>query len=716
METDMGYGKLFAVLLRRKWWVVGCVGLGIAGALVVNLFSRSTYRSQMQLLVEPNYRSRSKDESPITAETNVQIDYATQLTLMRSSQMFERARQILASRYPGIGSELGRSLRVEQISRGQTATKIIAVDYTSDSPTKTRDVLKAFEQVYLEYNREQQEKRLTSGLEFIDKQIPKARQKIAEATNDLESFRRKHNLFDASQRMTEVTAALSSIEQQRRATTLELQQVQSRYDTLQQSLGRSPAQAAQATRLAQSGTFQTLEAEIQKVRVQLLQEETRFTALSPTVRALRDRLRQLEAAQARERQRLTGGEAAATSGLDQALASQLIEAASTLRQLQARQQVLSRQEQELRAEIKRLPRLLSEYEALRPRLQVEQNALEELLKLRQQLSVEQARGGFDWQVIEQPREGIEEPPSHRRNLLLGVIAGAFIGCGLAFLRDLQDDTVHTTAELEQQSTLTLLGITPRSAALAAPKSGNFLPPFLKGQSSSTLACRSATDVLQWTPFRAAMDLIYKNIRLLEPRELLRSITITSALRGEGKSTISLGLASSAARMHQRVLLVDGDLTTPSLHGLLRLPNERGLSTLLADPLACHIEDVICKTESGIDVLPAGPIPQDSARLLSGPTLRKLIAHLEHTYDLIILDTPPVLETVDALEAASACRGVILVGRISQVTRSEFQEAMTVLQSFNLIGAIANGAQKVRFSQRVATVLDLDDADEEDYEE
>ncbi|NJK33513.1 MAG: hypothetical protein HC919_00335 [Oscillatoriales cyanobacterium SM2_2_1] len=239
-ETDMGYGKLFAVLGRRKWWVIGCVGLGIAGALVVNLLSKSSYRSQMQLLVEPNYRSRSKDESPITAETNVQIDYATQLTLMRSSQMFERARQILAPRYPGIGRELGQSLRVEQISRGQTATKIIAVEYTSDSPTKTRDVLQAFEQVYLEYNREQQEKRLTSGLEFIDQQIPKARKKIAEATNDLEAFRRKHNLFDASQRMTEVTAALSSIEQQRRATSLELQQVQSRYDTLQQSLGDRP--------------------------------------------------------------------------------------------------------------------------------------------------------------------------------------------------------------------------------------------------------------------------------------------------------------------------------------------------------------------------------------------------------------------------------------------------------------------------------------------
>ncbi|NJK33512.1 MAG: AAA family ATPase [Oscillatoriales cyanobacterium SM2_2_1] len=477
-------------------------------------------------------------------------------------------------------------------------------------------------------------------------------------------------------------------------------------------------QAAQATRLAQSSTFQALEAEIQKAKVQLIQEETRFTTASPTVRALRERLRQLETAQGRERQRLTQGAEAATSGLDQGLASQLIEAAATLRQLQVRQQVLNRQEQELRTEIKRLPKLLSEFESLKPRLQVEQSALEELLKLRQQLSVEQARGGFDWQVIEQPREGTPEEPSHRRNLLLGVIAGAFIGCGLAFLRDLQDDTVRTTAELEQQSTLTLLGITPQSAALSASSSGKFLPPFLKGQSSSALARRGTSEVLQWTPFRAAMDLIYKNIRLLEPRELLRSVTITSALRGEGKSTISLGLASSAVRMHQRVLLVDGDLTTPSLHRLLRLPNKQGLSTLLMDPLGSHVDDVIRKTEGGIDVLTAGPVPEDPARLLSSPALRKLIAHLEHAYDLIILDTPPVLETVDALEAASVCRGVILVGRISHVTRSEFQQAMAVLQSLNLIGAIANGAQKVRFSQRAATVLDIDDdeEDEEDYEE
>jgi capsular exopolysaccharide synthesis family protein len=147
--------------------------------------------------------------------------------------------------------------------------------------------------------------------------------------------------------------------------------------------------------------------------------------------------------------------------------------------------------------------------------------------------------------------------------------------------------------------------------------------------------------------------------------------ITSALAGEGKSSLALGLALSAARLHQRVLLIDADLRRPSLHTQLNLPNEEGLSTLLtvdAD-IASH-SSVQSSEDSFIDILTAGPTPEDPAKLLSSQRMRQLMVNFEQKYDLVLLDAPPVLGLVDAILAGSFCSGVVLVSRIGQVTRKK----------------------------------------------
>ncbi|CAN1209665.1 Capsular biosynthesis protein [Tumidithrix helvetica PCC 7403] len=692
-EIDFSYGQILAMLSRRRFWVLGTLCISLALVTVANLRAKSTYQSSMQFLVEPNYKQAKgggTSESQLVTGADVEVDFATQLALMRSSQMFQKATDLLAAEYPNINIDEGAL----KISQGAPATKIFTIEYTDKDPIRARQVLKAFQKVYLAYNLDQQKQRLTNGLAFIDEQIPVVKKNIADATNAIEQFRQTHNIFDASQRVTEVTSALSAIEQQKRANTIEYEQLLAKANTLQQELGLSPQAALASTRLSQSLRYTTILGELQKTEIILAQEQQRFSSSAPLIQNLQDRFQSQLQLLEDARQRILGdrsndpnqGRDNQLSAIDISLSTQLVEAQSGLSGINAKQQALEEQEQQLKAEIKRLPRLLTEYEALKPKLQIEQDTLQALLKARQQLSLEIARGGYDWQVVEEPRLGAEKAPSYSRNLIVGVILGLVLGAAIAILRDLQDDTVHTSADLEKQQELPLLGMTPK---LLQPEVTPpiFRPQFLKERQ---VLSPLAIDVMQWQPFRESIDLIYQNIQLLGFESPLRSLAITSALAGEGKSTIALSLATSAARLHQRVLLVDADLRAPSLHKLLKIPNDRGLSTLLTSNGTVLSTDIIQSSNSNIDVLTSGPIPTDSVNLLSSEWMRKLASVFEQTYDLVIVDSPPILGAVDAIQIASFCSGVLMVGQIDRVTRSEFAQATEVMKRFNLIGVIANG--------------------------
>jgi polysaccharide biosynthesis transport protein len=198
-------------------------------------------------------------------------------------------------------------------------------------------------------------------------------------------------------------------------------------------------------------------------------------------------------------------------------------------------------------------------------------------------------------------------------------------------------------------------------------------------------------VLQSPPRWESLDLIYKNIELLNSVSSLKSLMITSALADEGKSALALGLAMSAARLHKRVLLIDANLRDPSLHKQLNLPNEQGLSTLLASDVTLPNQISIQYSGSSyIDILTAGPTPADSANLLSSPRMMQLMATFEENYDLVLIDASPVLGLVDAMLTASSCRSVVLVASIGGVTRAQLAQATTMLSRLNLIGVVADG--------------------------
>jgi capsular exopolysaccharide synthesis family protein len=710
-QTDLGYGQLLAVLWRRRFWFLGVFLTVFSVAILVALRKEPTYASYMQLLVEPNYQSKQggggagEGAATTFTENNVQIDYATQLSLMRSSGLIRKALDKLSNEYPHLTiDDIKNNLTLSQKLENETATKIFYVEFTTGDPIKTQKILRAIQEVYQEYNLEQQKKRLSDGLSFINRQLPLARQSLLRAEANLKQFRTVNNLIVPENEATALVSQIGQIEQQRETIRAQYRETQVRYNLLKGNIARPPQEnLLDSSRLSQSSRYQNLLTSIQQTEIALAEQRAILKESHPVVQDLLEKRQNLQQLLQQEKERVLGKKLPVQSKeslqkegqlspTDLDLVNNLVTAQLDLQGLQARDRSLAQTEQQLRAELNRFPRLISEYNRLLQEVEVKRTTLQQLLQAQQTLGIEINRGGFNWQVVESPQVGEKVGPDTTKDLLLGGVVALFLAGIAAFLREAMDDSIHTSDQIERQGVLPLLGATPKWRQPEVRRAGISLPWHL-----SPDAPLSILSVVQWQPFRESLDLIYKTIQLLKPSSTLKSLAVTSALAGEGKSTLILGLALSAGRLHQRVLVIDANLRQPTLHQLFELPNDVGLASLLAGETERPVPHALSFAGSKIDLLTAGPKPKDPVKLLTSRRMEELMNLFEQTYDLILLDTPAILGMVDAIQIASQAKGTILVGRLDLVTQSELAQASDLLTHLSPIGIVANGAREVMSS-------------------
>ncbi len=384
------------------------------------------------------------------------------------------------------------------------------------------------------------------------------------------------------------------------------------------------------------------------------------------------------------------------AGVDQKLVSDLIDVETTALGLSANEKSLVTSEQQIRSDLSKYQNLIAEYKRLLPLVETNRKALEQLMAAQNSLGLKIAEAGFDWQVLEEPQRGIYLGSSSLLFLLGGVVIGPLLGIAIGLMRELSNDVIYSPQDLQKLTNLRLLGTVPilqpgtKKRLLNLPFGGwqKYADQSLEATSDDKLL-----DIDAFLPSHETLDIAYQNIQILGFPLTCKSLMLTSALPGEGKSTLALGLAVSAAHMHRRVLLIDANLRKPSLHKILQLSNDWGLSLLLIDETNTHLKDYIQPIHPAIDVLTAGPTPEDTVKLLSSDRMKELLKLFEQTYDLVLIDTPPILKTVDTRLIASVCDGIAIVSRIGQVTRTELTQATEIfsLSQLNLIGIIANEA-------------------------
>jgi capsular exopolysaccharide synthesis family protein len=172
------------------------------------------------------------------------------------------------------------------------------------------------------------------------------------------------------------------------------------------------------------------------------------------------------------------------------------------------------------------------------------------------------------------------------------------------------------------------------------------------------------------------------------------VLITSATGGEGKTTLAAQLAGRCANAGLMTLLIDADLRRPSLGDLLEVPEGPGFVDVLTGEVAPEAAMVVIGNAGGFHLLPAGTLGQDPSRLLHGERLGKLIAQFRETFDIVIIDAPPVLAVPDALLLGRWTEGAILAVRHDTSRFPLVERANKRLASVGVpvLGAVVNGCR------------------------
>lgn len=699
-QVDLGYGQLIATFWRRRLWFLAIFSVSLLVAINFALKKESIYESSMQLLVEPNYQSKetSAGGNDFTGNS-IQVDYATQLKLMRSSGLLQKTVKELKKSYPDLTvEEIKNNLTVVKLLENETETKIVQVSFTSENPLKTQKVLRTLQKTYQQYNLQQQQQRLNDGLSFINKQLPLALQGLLNAEINLKNFRANNELILPETESSALVGQLRDIQKERQNLRTEYRETKARINLLEASLARtSHENLLDTSRLSQSSRYQNLLTSIQQVEIALTEKQTVYEKSYPVIQDLLEKKQRLEILLKQEQTKVLGKRLPLSSNgnlagqltpLDLDMVNALHTARLQIEALNAREQSLAQSAQILQTKFKIFPNLIAQYNRLSLEVDVKRATLQQLLQAQQNLGIELNRGGFNWQVVESPQLGVKISPNTQKDLMLGSVVALFLGGIAAFLREMADDTIHTSEQLARQGVLPLLGSTPKWHPFDVWKIRISLP-----WSSLLESHTSILSIVQWKAFQESIDLIYKTIQLLKPGSQLKTIVVTSSLAGEGKSTLVLGLALSAGRLHRRILVIDANLRNPTLHQLFELPNQVGLSSLLANEIENLIPYKLSLLGANIHLLPSGPKPKDPVKLLTSQRMTDLIKTLEQNYDLILIDTPPLLGIVDTIQISSQAKGVILVSRLDRVTQSQLAEASALLNHLSPIGIIANGAKE-----------------------
>ncbi|KAA1421458.1 polysaccharide biosynthesis tyrosine autokinase [Nocardioides humilatus] len=265
-------------------------------------------------------------------------------------------------------------------------------------------------------------------------------------------------------------------------------------------------------------------------------------------------------------------------------------------------------------------------------------------------------------------------PNTILNMLAGGLIGLLLGIGLAVSRELLDRTVRTAdhiAEVTDAPVLASIGFDNeiRSAPLL-------------------------TDLGAFAARTEAFRLLRTNLQFIDIDQRARVLVVTSAVPGEGKTMTSTNLAVALAQTGRTVLVIDADLRRPRVASTLGVDPAIGLTTALVGK--AEIEDAIQVHEpSGLHVLASGAKPPNPTEILQSRVTHDLIRRLRQSYDMIIIDAPPLLPVADASVLSTLADGSILVVRHGQTNRDQITEAVNRLSQVGgrLYGVVVNMVAK-----------------------
>lgn len=662
-EDSLDVRAIWAALYRNRYLIAAVVALALLLGFVVALLTVPTYRAAASVQIEQSSARilESEDVEPVPSSQEAERFLQTQVDIIKSRSLANRVAETLGlyrdekflvamrngsplDQEFNPNSTASRAKVVKALQENLSVTlprntRIVQIAFESPDPALSAMVANSFAENLITSNLQRRFDTSAYSREFLQGQLGEARRRLETSERDLIAYARSARLIDASSGITstEMTGPRS-------LTTSNLVQINQAYS----------------------------EARAKRVEAQQRWSQAQGTPLmslpevlaNPTVQQLTQRRAELEAQLQDERQRRREEHpavmqlAARIGELDR----QINTLASSIRNsIREQYQVALSQEQALRGNVGQLQsETLAEqdrgvrYNILRREVDTSRQLYEALLQRYRELSAAAGITTNNISVIDRAEVPLEPVwPRPLLNMAVGGMGGLALAFFLVFLREKFDDVIRAPEDVERKLNLPLLGIIPLVRGGGSPREALADPRSSMSEAHSAL--------------RTALELSSDD-------GLPRTMLLTSSRQAEGKSTTAYGIARDFAQSGRNVLLVDADLRKPSLHKLVGVSNRAGLSSLLARQKG--VDEVVQSTDvANLFVLPSGPLPPNPAQLLGSSALRELLHSLGDTFDLVVVDGPPVLGLSDAPRLSNATETTVFVTEASGPHRGHAKAAL-----------------------------------------
>lgn len=661
------------IALRWRWVIAGAVVVLMALGLVLTLLATPQYTATATIEISREGGQVTNFEG-VEREASVydQEFYQTQYGLLRSRALAERVASELRlvddpafftgfgvengsvpeftltnGRYPASGraerQRIAGEILLGRISiEPARLSRLVDIDFTGPDPAFAAKVANAWAEAFIRTNLERKVQATSYGREQLQRQLAEYKARLNESQRQLVAYAANEQIINLPASGEQGPAG-----QERSIVTDDLAALNAALSQATAERIAAEARARQAGSTSSAALANSAINNLRQRRAELTAEYqqlmVRFEPGYPAAQALQSQIDQIDQSIAREEARVSGSVQA------------------DYRAARQRETALQAKVNTLKSDYLDLQRRSIQYNIYQQEADTNRVLYEGLLQRFKEIGVAGGVGVNNVAVVD-PADVPEAPSSPKLllNLLLSIIAGLGLGAVLAFLLEQMDETIADPGEIERRLGLPLLGSvphtrdeTPREALL--DRKSELVDAYLAVQT---------------------------NLAFTTEHGVPRAFAVTSTRPAEGKSTTALALAVTLARAGRRVILVDGDMRSPSVHHLGGVSHDRGLSNFLAGEdggtsLTFHMEDL------NLDAMSAGPLPPNAAELLNSNRLTLLIEKLLKTYDHVVIDSPPVMGLADAPLIGSHVEGVVYAVESHGIRTTQVKTALARLASANV---------------------------------
>jgi len=667
---DFDIMRYVSIVVRRK-------NIIIAAMIVAAFFSVSTYVKAVRLytaharmLFSPGYQDiMGNNQGMFLAWGSREEKLNTHLELLKSQTVLKRVAENLGDNIsPG---SMASALKITRGGNEGEKTDIVDLTFSHVNAETARDVANEVCKTYIEYIKEVNVQDITRLILKLDDQIGKVEKDLDKKEDALRVFKENNRTVQLSNETNIAIAKLSQVETARQQTELDMLEGREKFIGLKKEIDQQEVDVIQS--MTYQNPYQNRLAELE------LQLNTLSAEYSPEhykVRMIKAEIDKIKDAMKSDIIKEAASKTFVKNPIRQSLLQELINVTIEKSALDAKRNAQEQIGKQLYGDLQKLPatelqfaQLTRETESLLQVLKLLKNRYEEA-------KIKRDSQDSDLKILEwAPTPSIAVSNAKSSKILITILIGLIIGVALAFLLEYLDQSIKEPLDIERTLELPLLGIVPMIETEKAIIESS------KNRGKTVLE-----------PFRA----LRANVKHIAEQRNAKTFIVSSAVKGEGKTTLAANIAITFAMDGKKVILVDGDLRRAQMHGLFHLEKKNGLCDYLQG--ASEIQDILKPTvHHNLFVITAGEHPQNPAELVGSYRFGLLVKELRTMADFIIFDSPALLPVSDVLSMAPKMDACIMVVRALWTPLKAAQQAKIQLKRIGctIIGGILNGISHSR---------------------